>query len=385
MVAESTADHAAAASAGSQQRAEKRSSSNQQHADDAQEQRKALQSALRKLTAASLLYNPARDDSIYRNGFTASPLSKLELKDMLRRLFAVKLSASELTACYEHFATAPSSNSRPATAAGTSAVVAVEQQSRPATAAAASQQLDARLCGSAFILEIVQMGHSARDRQHKEHCEKERQQQQRAKAQAAAAEQETAAAAERGLNTVFTADDLSSALQKVTDAAVSSTTSSVPMAHQGLHQCMHACSYRLAYSSQMSVLRTARLSVLRTARYDKNHPSAMSLEAFEGAKMTAPVFKEQLKRVFHIKLTAAELAALMRHFDQDGDGNIEVRIAYAHEDRVQHLMAVSDTLSIHAIIVRTLLALLERAIYNSSAMAPPPVQRCDHIKLAFTC
>jgi hypothetical protein len=36
--------------------------------------------------------------------------------------------------------------------------------------------------------------------------------------------------------------------------------------------------------------------------------------------MTAPVFKEQLKRVFHIKLTAAELAALMRHFDQDGDG-----------------------------------------------------------------
>jgi hypothetical protein len=55
-------------------------------------------------------------------------------------------------------------------------------------------------------------------------------------------------------------------------------------------------------------------------RYDKNHPSAMSLEAFEGAKMTAPVFKEQLKRVFHIKLTAAELAALMRHFDQYGDG-----------------------------------------------------------------
>jgi hypothetical protein len=48
----------------------------------------------------------------------------------------------------------------------------------------------------------------------------------------------------------------------------------------------------------------------------------MSLEAFEGAKMTAPVFKEQLKRVFHIKLTAAELAALMRHFDQDCDGTL---------------------------------------------------------------
>jgi hypothetical protein len=180
MVAESAADNAAAAAASSQQRSEKRGSSDQQHAADAQgqrsasndqqhadaqEQRKALQSARCKLTAASLLYNPARDDSIYCNGFTASPLSKLELKDMLRRLFAVKLSASELTACYKHFATAPSS-SRPATAADTSAV-AVEQQSRPATAAAAPQQPDARLSGSAFLLEVVQMGHSARDRQHK--------------------------------------------------------------------------------------------------------------------------------------------------------------------------------------------------------------------------
>jgi hypothetical protein len=163
MVAESTADYAAAA-ASSQQLLKKRNNSDQQHHADAQEQRKALQSALRKLTAASLLYNPARDDSIYRNGFTASPLSKLELKDMLRRLFAVKLSASELTACYEHFAT--ENSSRPATAAGTGSV-AIEQQSRPATAAAAPQQPDARLSGSAFLLEVVQMGHSARDRQHK--------------------------------------------------------------------------------------------------------------------------------------------------------------------------------------------------------------------------
>jgi hypothetical protein len=56
----------------------------------------------------------------------------------------------------------------------------------------------------------------------REHCEKERLLQQRAKAQAAAAEQEAVAAAERGLNTTYTADDLNSALQKVTDAAVRS-------------------------------------------------------------------------------------------------------------------------------------------------------------------
>lgn len=32
-------------------------------------------------------------------------------------------------------------------------------------------------------------------------------------------------------------------------------------------------------------------------RYDKNHPSAVTLEAFDGAQMQPHVFREQLKRV----------------------------------------------------------------------------------------
>lgn len=32
-------------------------------------------------------------------------------------------------------------------------------------------------------------------------------------------------------------------------------------------------------------------------RYDKNHPSTVTLEAFEGAQMEPHVFREQLKRV----------------------------------------------------------------------------------------
>lgn len=58
-------------------------------------------------------------------------------------------------------------------------------------------------------------------------------------------------------------------------------------------------------------------------KYDKNSPSAMSLTAFEGSSMPPHVFKEQLKRVFNIKLTAAELGALMKHFDKDGDGTVD--------------------------------------------------------------
>ena len=39
--------------------------------------------------------------------------------------------------------------------------------------------------------------------------------------------------------------------------------------------------------------------------------------------MPPHVFKEQLKRVFNIKLTAPELGAVMKHFDKDGDGTVD--------------------------------------------------------------
>ncbi|CAM9317367.1 unnamed protein product, partial [Sphacelaria rigidula] len=58
------------------------------------------------------------------------------------------------------------------------------------------------------------------------------------------------------------------------------------------------------------------------ARYDKNHPSCLGLDAFDGAIMPPHVFKEQLKRVFNIKLTPLELGALMQAFDKDGDGAV---------------------------------------------------------------
>ena len=47
-----------------------------------------------------------------------------------------------------------------------------------------------------------------------------------------------------------------------------------------------------------------------------------AMRAFETAFMQPHVFKEQLKRVFNIKITAPELGALMKVFDIDGDGTI---------------------------------------------------------------
>ena len=59
------------------------------------------------------------------------------------------------------------------------------------------------------------------------------------------------------------------------------------------------------------------------AKYDRNSASSMSLSAFDGASMAPYVFKEQLKRVFNLKLTKPQMGALMRKFDKDGDGTVD--------------------------------------------------------------
>lgn len=56
---------------------------------------------------------------------------------------------------------------------------------------------------------------------------------------------------------------------------------------------------------------------LRTAArlYDKTTPGAMSMKAFEMKEMPPHIFREQLKRVFNLSLTPAELGAIMSVFD----------------------------------------------------------------------
>jgi Ca2+-binding EF-hand superfamily protein len=56
--------------------------------------------------------------------------------------------------------------------------------------------------------------------------------------------------------------------------------------------------------------------------YDKSTPGAPSMRGFDGAYLEPHIFKEQLRRVFNLKLTPSELGALMHAFDDDGDGTI---------------------------------------------------------------
>ena len=81
---------------------------------------------------------------------------------------------------------------------------------------------------------------------------------------------------------------------------------------------------KVSYEFTQPDLDEALAQVTRAAvRYDNNSPSSMGLDAFDGSSMAPHVFKEQLRRVFNLKLTPPQLGALMKHFDKDGDGTVD--------------------------------------------------------------
>eukprot|EP00981_Chlorochromonas_danica_P008347 scaffold2136_cov170-Ochromonas_danica.AAC.1 len=90
----------------------------------------------------------------------------------------------------------------------------------------------------------------------------------------------------------------------------------------------------------------AVLKLRRAAKlYDKTTPGAMSMKAFEVKEMPPHVFKEQLRRIFNLKVTPAEMGALMSVFDVNGDGVItceeftKVFINMGFEEREKELKA----------------------------------------------
>lgn len=59
------------------------------------------------------------------------------------------------------------------------------------------------------------------------------------------------------------------------------------------------------------------------AKYDKNHPSSMSLDAFQSLVMTPGVFSKMVQRTFQVKLSGKELGAIIELYDANGDGFID--------------------------------------------------------------
>lgn len=64
--------------------------------------RTPLQSGIFKLVEASVRYHPEKD-RVLKQGFAGEGLTPPELRDMLRRLFHIKLTEPELSAVFAHF------------------------------------------------------------------------------------------------------------------------------------------------------------------------------------------------------------------------------------------------------------------------------------------
>ncbi len=57
-------------------------------------------------------------------------------------------------------------------------------------------------------------------------------------------------------------------------------------------------------------------------KFDKNHPSSLSLDGFAATYTTPGVFREMLKRTFNLILPSKELGALVKFFDTDNCGKV---------------------------------------------------------------
>jgi Ca2+-binding EF-hand superfamily protein len=84
---------------------------------------------------------------------------------------------------------------------------------------------------------------------------------------------------------------------------------------KGEMQCSYIFTTEEKERALMKLREAARL-------YDKTTPGALSMKSFEVAYMPPYVFKDQLRRIFNLKLTPPELGALMTIFDTDRDGNV---------------------------------------------------------------
>jgi Ca2+-binding EF-hand superfamily protein len=96
---------------------------------------------------------------------------------------------------------------------------------------------------------------------------------------------------------------------------------------------MEACvNYDFTHEQFASTMEKLKLAA---STYDRNHPSAVSLDGFQGSSLSPGVFREMLKRTFNIKLDPGELGAAVKFFDSDGDGTIDTAEFLKHFFKLQ--------------------------------------------------
>ena len=237
-----------------------------------------LTSASLKMKEAAAAYD--REKGLNLDGFAGSAMEPHVFSEQLKRVFNVRLTPMEL-----------------------GAVIATFDKDGDGTVGCAE-----------FLIEFFRVGFEEKSRRRAVH----RNAQDLAIANAAAKVREEAAAAEARASAVVTSSfsdrEMASALDKLKAAAMKYVKTALPRPL--------LATTTTTTTATTTATATHQLTSLLSLRYDKNAPGNVGLEGFEGASMQPHVFKEQLRRVFNIKLTPGELGALMKHFDKDGDGDV---------------------------------------------------------------
>ena len=77
------------------------------------------------------------------------------------------------------------------------------------------------------------------------------------------------------------------------------------------------------YNFDINHFNSAMIKIKEGAeKYDRSHPSAMSLNGFDAEFIQPSIFRNLLKLTFNIDLTPKELGAIVRHYDTDNKGTV---------------------------------------------------------------
>ena len=76
---------------------------------------------------------------------------------------------------------------------------------------------------------------------------------------------------------------------------------------------------------------------VEASKYDRTHPSAPSLQGFQGSNLAPVDFKDQLRRAFNIQLAPRELGALVKYFDSSATGSVDAVEFLLHFSKINRL------------------------------------------------
>lgn len=238
--------------------------------------------ALRKLQVAAKKFDAARAPSL--EAFNGKYMSAAVLREMLKRVFNLKVTGKELGAILMHFdeqsandmKNAAASGAAPAAGAGADGGAAAAIANADPEAPSGPNQIS---CND-FLRQFLRLGIDARDRSAKDQRLKQKQ--------------------------------LNKQAQEEEKAKMDAQENKLSMT--------------IDYDfGEVDIARAEEKFTRASTNYDRAAPGCQSLDGFECESLTPGPFSDLVRRTFGLKLSGKELGYIIRKFDKTGKGNINCK------------------------------------------------------------